>query len=279
MSRARDQRRRSDAKERRADTRRQQWLEETKSTDTLRRLCVLWDDHAANPVTKYSTPVNTQTVIAVRALVAHAVDCGRAIATLYEAKQPLAAVPVIRTLMEDATTAAWLLKAPDGWKGFTREGAEARRKLLNNIRQANPDLKPDLVGAELARAKELLNRFGEYTTDNDFQQRARSVTGTDRLYVLFRMASGVSHAGAKIVDLYTAADPGSPSGFGWFDQARHPQADMWLRVASALLVRALTAWDHVLAGNPLQERLTPLAERLGEAPSLTYGPLFETVAQ
>lgn len=276
MSRARNQRRRTDAREQRADVRRQLWLEETKSTDALRRLCVLWEEHAANPVTKYSTPVNLQTVIAVRALVAHAVDCGRAIATLYEAGQPLAAVPVIRTLMEDATTAAWLLKAPDGWKGFTREGADTRRKLLNNIRQANPELRPELVGEELGRAKELLNQFDEYTSDDDFQQRARSVTGTDRMYVLFRMASGVSHAGAKIVDLYAAPDPNSESGFGWFENAHHPQADMWLRVASALLVRALTAWDFVLAGHPLQARLTPLAKRYGEAPTLTYGPLFQT---
>ncbi|AZZ54895.1 DUF5677 domain-containing protein [Rathayibacter iranicus] len=230
-------------------------------------------------MTKYSTSADAQTVIAVRALVAHAVDCGRAIATLYEAKQPLAAVPIIRTLMEDATTTAWLLKTPDGWKGFLREGAETRRKLLENVRAANPDLGADLVREELVRAKELLDQLDEFRSEKDFHQRARSVTGTEDLYVLFRMASGVSHAGAGIVDLYTTQDPTSDSGFSWFDAARYPQSEMWLRVASALLVRALTAWDHVLVGNPLRAGLAPLAKKYGEAPSLTYAPLFRTATE
>ncbi|MCJ1697818.1 DUF5677 domain-containing protein [Rathayibacter caricis] len=230
-------------------------------------------------MTKYSTSADTQTVIAVRALVAHAVDCGRAIAVLYEAKQLVAAVPLIRTLMEDATTAAWLLKTPDGWKGFTREGADTRRKLLDNIRSANPDLRVDLVKDELERAKELLDRLDEFRSEKDFHQRARSVTGTEDLYVLFRMASGVSHAGAGIVNLYTAEDPTSDSGFSWVDAAQYPQSEMWLRVASALLVRALTAWDHVLAGNPLRAGLAPLAKKYGEAPVLTYAPLFRTATE
>ncbi|AND15248.1 DUF5677 domain-containing protein [Rathayibacter tritici] len=272
MSSGRNQRRRNDA-------RRRQWLESTSSTDALRRLCAIWEERNADPITAYSTEFDVHVVVALRALVAHGVDCGRAIATLYEAGQPLAAVPVIRTLMEDAMTGAWLLKTPDGWKGFLREGADTRRKLLGNIRVAKPGLREDLVGAELQRAKELLDQYDTFKDEKDFFQRARSVTGSEDLYLLFRMASGVSHAGVRIVDLYTKEDPTSSSGVGWLEKANYEQADMWMRIASALLVRALVAWNHVLAGNPLEPALAPLAKRLGEAPALTFGPLFQTASE
>lgn len=260
---------------RRAQDMRRLW-DETATPDLLVRLCKLWDEHAEVGTVAIVPTMNGQMVVGLRALVAHAVECGWAVAMLYSAGQPLPAVPVIRTIMEDAVTAMWLLKRPNAWKAFLYEGALTRRTLLRTIKKANPDLSPERMAAELAAVEQVMATYEPFNSESKFEQRAAAVTGTGDLYVQYRLASGLSHVGERVASLYTHADPSSRLGMAWVDEPKHTTADMWMRFATVLVLRALTAWDHVLVDHPLRPELEIVGARFAERGTLTFAPLFKS---
>ncbi|MHC2186911.1 hypothetical protein ACVLV4_002578 [Rathayibacter agropyri] len=228
---------------------------------TLAELVAIWDAQADTPTVQIRLLHSGHVPVAVRGLVAHAVDCGRATLTLYNAKQPAPAVPVIRTLMEDAITAHWLLINPEGWKGLMLDGAKNRKTVMGGI--LNRDPSGDTAADLLAKASAQMDEYSAHGSGWPFEQRARAVTGSDEMYLLYRLASNLSHAGAGVVDLYTGEQPDAALQVAFIPYASHGSAAGWLKVATALLLRALLAWDYVVVGRPLESQLTPVAERLG----------------
>lgn len=228
---------------------------------TLAELVAIWDAQADVPTVQIRLLHSGHVPIAIRGLVAHAVDCGRATLTLYNAKQPAPAVPVIRTLMDDAITAHWLLTNPEGWKGLMLDGARNRKNVMAGIVDRDPS---DDTAADLRDAAEAqMDEYAAHGSGWPFKQRARAVTGSEEMYLLYRLASNLSHAGVGVVDLYTGEQPDSELQVAFIPYASHGAAAGWLKVATALLLRALIAWDHVVVGRPLEPQLTPIAERLG----------------
>lgn len=90
------------------------------------------------------------------------------------------------------------------------------------------------------------------------------MTGSGDLYVHYRLASRLSHVGERVGSLYTRSDPTSQLGMGWGDEPQHTTADMWMRIATVLVLRALTAWDYVLVEHPLRSELEVVGARFAE---------------
>jgi len=161
----------------------------------------IWDTETNRTTVELRTDIDVQVTVLVRCLAAHAADCARGALTLYEASQPVAAVPVIRSLMDDAVTARWVLAVPDGWKALVSEGSRARAAVLRDPIAANTewaDAASEVRRQEYAeQAKALGAAPPSY---QKFEQRLRALEGTDDMYMVYRYLSGLSHAGAETID-------------------------------------------------------------------------------
>lgn len=230
----------------------------------IRRLITVWKTEDGRKKVDLRTDIDFQVSVVVRGLAAHAVDCARGVLTLYEAGQPVAAVPLIRALLEDAVTAGWVLVVPEGWKALVSEGSRTRAAVLDDAMRANigrVDERSEARHREYAEHVNSLGRAsGRYTK---FQQRLAALDGTDDMYMLYRYLSSLSHASAETVELYTAPNTQSQLQVSYRRHAAHPMAANLLASASSSLLHALTAWDTTQAGRPHQESLQRAARELG----------------
>lgn len=106
----------------------------------LRDLINMWESELGDPTVTTRVDLPHKVVpIAVYSSTAHAVECAKAVLSLYEASLPVPAVPLIRTLIEDAITAAWLIGTPDGWKSFVSAGAGERATTIRGVMELRPE--------------------------------------------------------------------------------------------------------------------------------------------
>lgn len=198
--------------------------------------------------------------VLIRGLAAHASDCTRGVLTLYKNHLTVPAIPIVRAVMEDATTAAWLLVDADAWHSFISDGAVSRKKALKQMAVLNPS---DVVIADrLSETDDLLNKLGQ-PSGHKIEQRMNSLAGAENMYLMYRAASAMSHADSAIVDLYTDADPNSDLGVVWRNHASFSNASAYIAVAATNLLHALLAWDTCLVDRPDQEQLERIAEEFG----------------
>ncbi|MFJ7289770.1 DUF5677 domain-containing protein [Curtobacterium sp. NPDC098951] len=230
----------------------------------IRRLLAIWDTETNRTTVELRTDIDFQVTVLVRGLTAHAADCARGVLTLYDASQPVAAVPVIRSLMEDAVTAGWVLVVPDGWKAVVSEGSRTRAAVLRDAMAANASWADAASEARRQEYAEQVKALGAAPPSYKvFEQRLRALEGTDDMYMVYRYLSGLSHASSETVDLYTAPDPGSPLQVRYRRQASHSMAANLLVSAASSLLHALIAWDMTQVGRPHQAELDAIASELG----------------
>jgi hypothetical protein len=226
-------------------------------------LLAIWDARAElDEVTMRGDLAHGTTPVLIRGLKAHAVDAARAVLTLYQAAQPVAAVPIVRALMEDALTAAWLLADADAWRSFISDGSQQRAKALREIMARGRDGSQAETEQRLKESEDLVEKLGT-PTGHKVEQRFRVLDGGDGgLYLMYRLASSLSHAGPAIVDLYTGTDDRLPLGVYYRGHAAHSTAAMWIGATAGNLLHALNVWDLCQVDRPDRERLHAIAERL-----------------
>lgn len=232
------------------------------SRAVIRYLVALWDERARDR--KVTLPAeHVRSGVVIRALVAHAVDMGRAIVTLYGASLPIAAPPLVRVLIEDSVTAGWLQLYPEKHRAFLRKGVDQRRKFFEDVMAWDPTASD--VQHHLQEAKEIseaLTGEGAYV----IQQVINDLEHNTNLYAVYRILTGQSHAGVGVVDLYTRDTPDTPTGLSFrsFGQARG--AAGIVGTAASMLLQAMIAWDCTLQERQWKQELTELATRLGVQP-------------
>ncbi|WP_413601898.1 DUF5677 domain-containing protein [Curtobacterium sp. Curtsp57] len=230
----------------------------------IRHLLAIWATEEDRKEVELRSDLELQVSVLVRGLAAHAADCARGVLTLYEAGQPIAAVPLIRSLMEDSVTAGWVLVVPDGWKAVLSEGSKARARILREAIEA------DAVGADStaeARRQEYeaqARKLGSIPAGyKQFEQRLNALEGTGNMYMLYRYLSALTHAGAETVELYTSESRRSELGVSYRRFAKHSMAANLIQAAATSLTQALTAWDVTQVGRPHESALRAIATELG----------------
>jgi hypothetical protein len=226
----------------------------------LRELLALWEKQLIFDQITVAADIPPAVPVAVRGLTAHAVDCARGVLMLYEASQPIAALPLVRCVLEDAVTAQWLIAQPNGWKTFISDGATQQMKALREIIQGNPA--DELSSARLSDLRKLVDEIGT-PSGYTIQQRVQSLEGTDKMYLIYRAASALTHAGSGIVDVYSVSDSNSELGVAFVPYAKHPTASAWLGIAASSLTHALLAWNSLVLVGSETEAVTRIAARLG----------------
>jgi hypothetical protein len=196
----------------------------------LQELIDLWDSELKERTVTVRGDFEHEIVpLAVYSSVAHAVECGKAVLTLYRASLPVPAVPLIRTLIEDSVTAAWLVVAPGAWQAYASAGADERGKTIRRVMKERPE---DVVLAE--RSGEMTSLTEHLGTPKKwrFEQRAAQLEGADDVYTYYRIASALSHAGFGIADLYAKADPRDRNEAILLTYPAHAAASSWIAVAA-----------------------------------------------
>lgn len=229
----------------------------------IAELLDLWENQARDKVIVRTDLANQMTPLLIRGLTAHAVDSARAVLTLYRASQPVAAVPIVRAVMEDALTAAWLLTEPDASRSFVSYGVQLRKVALRELLLRGAGDSHAAITARLEECRELIEQL-DTPKGHLIEQRFRSLDrGDGGLYLAYRLASQLSHASPSIVDLYLAADERAPQGVVLRPHAAHDTAAMWINFTATNLLHALTVWDICRAGRPDQAQLEAIGDRLG----------------
>jgi len=229
------------------------------SRAVLRYLIALWDSQTL----RGSVPIrdtHLEAGMSVWSLTFHAVDCARGVLTLYEAGQPIPAVPIVRVMLEDAVTAGWLSVFPDKHRALLKDGINQRKKLYRDL--LDRDGVQEFAAEQLAEAEALaehLRDAGGYV----LEQRMRDLEGSDGLYTQYRLLTGQSHAGVGVVDMYVSSDDQSPVGFSLDRFGSLPGASGIIGIAASMLLLAMIAWDCTRTERIWERELTELANRRG----------------
>jgi hypothetical protein len=229
------------------------------SRAVLQYLIALWDTHPLQGDVAIR-PTHQQAALSVWALTFHAVDCARGVLTLYEAGQPIPAVPVVRLLLEDAVTAGWLTVFPAKHRALLRDGVDQRKKLYREL--VGQEGVGEFATEQLAEAEalaEVLRDAGGYV----LEQRMRDLKDTDGLYTHYRLLTGQSHAGVGVVDMYVSNDDRSSVGVSLDRFGSLPAAGGIIGIAASMLLLAMIAWDCTKGERLWEHELTELARRRG----------------
>jgi hypothetical protein len=229
----------------------------------LAELLALWDARHEDGGTVLKADLShPATGVVIRGLTAHAVAASRGVLTLYKASQQIAALPLVRAVIEDAMTATWVYKDPEGWKMFIAAGEQQRVKALRNMIDQGID--PEATAKSLQEAQAVVDSVEKITHVN-IENRFRVVDPTGRAYLHYRIASSLIHAGPALVDRYTTPAPETPIGLAYKKHPSHAAGNEWMAFTVHYLAQALQVWDLCQVSRPDRDALNDFARRLGVA--------------
>jgi hypothetical protein len=222
----------------------------------------MWDIDAAQGTLPARPNVEPVVSVCTRTLAAHAVDMARGVVLLYEQGQQVAAVPVIRSLLESAATAHWVLATPGAWEGLVARGARQVDAGLKEFRRYEPENERADHAEQLVA--ELRASVSEATFKN-FEQRILELQGMSMVYLQYRALSEHTHAGLGVFELYQEpdAEPHEPRADVPVPVAHFQNGQHNLTSAMNSLLHALIAWDAVTINSIRSAQLLKIAKHFG----------------
>ncbi|MEU7481407.1 DUF5677 domain-containing protein [Lentzea sp. NPDC042327] len=237
---------------------------------TLEELLTIWEDRpSALASVGRGRKVTPARLAVVLSLAAHTHRLTRAALLLSDAGADLEAVPLVRGALEHGLTTQWISQYEDAAvAGFANEHERQRRNFARTL------LESGLRNAEeVAAVLDKPPAFEHSSADGaarSFQQLCGDFAPLGpQLYALYRVLSGLTHAGPAIVDSYlrpgehvvVSVEPNKPLN----DNSR-----MWILGVSCMW--ASRAADMLDRDRPHRERLRAIARQLGTAPVLKLHP-------
>lgn len=220
-------------------------------------LCRLWDSAADEPL-EFRAELDAARSIAIHTHAHHAVRLARGILTLDEADAGAELVPLARFVLECGVTAAWLLVTDGSGQTLIRDGADQRRKALEELGRLGRPINPgyDQALATLANLESASKAY-------QVKERCSSLNNGDELYVLFRVFSAESHAGIGVADLYSVADNNSPIGLAFNETPTFDTRVSTLGIVACMLLLAINADELARAKPRRTTQIKNLAKRMG----------------
>lgn len=224
------------------------------------KLIRLWDQHADRPFNIEGGRQPAGAVMA-RALTMHTVELGRAILVLYKNGMTFQAVPLVRHAMESAMTAAWLSVQDRAGIGMVRSGENSRRQIFEDLERQGRTY-PEHIRTEIAKTLEDL-KADDAPEARKLEARFKAVIGGDGMYVMYRMASGLSHPGTALTDHYVVAAEEADLGVEFVVNKTFEESEAWLGIYVCMAILAQTATDNLDSKHPHKTQLRKAANRIG----------------
>ena len=194
----------------------------------------------------------------------HTVELARTVVDLSAADRMVVALPLIRLCMENAMTAAWLLISPRAVDATVHEGMRQRRAAIRDL------LDQGIEGFDadsMAAAESAVGEFaqGKSPEGQHIDRRFKAMKGGAKMYVSYRVASSLSHAGMTLGDFYLEEVPVSlaaPAGLAFMPNKKMDSHEAWVGTAASMLVVAMTACDRTDSKRSQKNQLVKAAATL-----------------
>jgi len=223
----------------------------------------LWDEHQGNTVDLHVE--HAESGVAIWSLANHSVELSRTVLLLSEQDRMIIAVPLIRLLLENMITAAWLYVSPEAARALVHEGLRNRVAAIREVVQRDiAGFTPDLLDEWKAQ----LDGFsGEDTAEGrHFEKRCRTLVDGPSVYTTWRVASALSHAGTTLSDFYLVAvekTDQNPIGIAVNRASILPFHEAWLGTTAWALIGSMKAFDLASAEHPFSAEIADGAARMG----------------
>ncbi len=218
-----------------------------------------------------TTAISTAQIPAVHAIARHALEVGDSSLTLVEADRELAAVTLMRSTVECALTALWLVQNREAIFGFVVEDHRQRRTLSREMAKA--------VSESLRAGATRIAHLDDETIETIaapqaqwFKQLCDAFSGGHEAYLHYRMMSGMVHPCVTLTDFYLEVSEDSPAGVRLGMGPKPIGHDSWLFLTIASMMWAQRALDHVNAAHPNRSRLRNIAKELQIPETLSLTP-------
>lgn len=204
-------------------------------------------------------------VTSVYGLARHVHELARAVCLLLSQEHTNAAIPLVRTLYENALTAAWLVQSEGdhGIRAFVHEHARIRRALQNDAFRAASEVFRE--GASEIADTDPTPYLGSADSVRNFHDVCLDLkpAGKDA-FIYFRLFSNFSHASPKVADLYfeRTTDKSGPPTYLHEPEDGVP-VNVLLFFTAASLVWAARAYSYLLKDKQYRSFLRSCARELG----------------
>lgn len=225
----------------------------------IKKMLRLWEDRSQSPIT-VRDGITPATATMIDAFTSHVVALTRAVLLQVDKGLTITIAPQVRLSLECAMTSAWLIVTEGGDEALALAGIKNKRTAINELLQ-----RMDGFDASLSQAESLIKDLAdsESAEGRVFKIRCDAMEGGDELYSLFRLASGLAHAGILLSDHYAEADETQPYGIIQSRAAELPDPEVWVAIQGVMLLQCLTALNHVNTAFKRTKQLTALAKRFG----------------
>lgn len=231
----------------------------TEALNVARDLSALWD----RSKTKVAIPIidgRQLSGLGAYVLARHAVETSDAIVALFEQDMELQAIPLIRTVMESAINAAWLVTTENSGSAALNYVANQRIKLLNSLHTSVSQ--PEGVDSGWEQIKIESEEFSTHEARH-FEQRCNSLQGGDGVYAIYRLLSEVSHPNLGLIESYTKANPAGEPSIAIVDSHLQGLDNIFLAVHVSMLAIAMSAWGQVDETPDLLLKVRTIGQRYG----------------
>jgi hypothetical protein len=150
-------------------------------------------------------------VPAIFGVARHAIETGDAGLRLWSQGRQLVAMTLMRSALECAVHALWLVQSPEAIMGFVAEEYRQRRNLSREM--ADSSIESFRVGAsQIAHLDEDWIEITAAPQAKWFSQLCETLNGGRDAYLYYRFGSAMVHPTAFLSDYYVEEAPGTPAG-------------------------------------------------------------------
>ena len=238
-------------------------LTETGIRTFITKLVALWDRDSERPFQMTSDYASGSGPV-IWSLTNHTVELARTVVELSAADRMLVAMPLVRLIIENAMTIAWLYASPTATKALVHEGLRQRRRAIEHVVSLGA---AGFDGDSIKKAADEQEEFVGFRSSqgSSLEQRFKALEGGDSMYSTYRMASALSHAGLTLADQYLIEIPKTreyPLGISFAPDRTLDVGDAWLGTSATMLLLAMTTCDRVDESRHQKNQLAEAASKL-----------------
>lgn len=200
-------------------------------------------------------------VPAVFGVARHAIETGDAGLRLWAEGRQLVAVTLMRSALECAATAMWLVQNPEALIAFVGEEYRQRRTLSVDMAKS-PSQSFREGASKLAYLDEERIETAAAPQAQKFWQLCEALVGGRDAYLYYRFESAMVHPTVFLTDFYVEPAE-SPAGCTLRMEPRPVDVDAWPYLTVATMMWAHRSLDHLSTSHPYRARLRDVARELG----------------
>lgn len=181
----------------------------TIALEQLGRLMASWDDHVSGhdgdlgfELGRRGKKLEWDTAAVVLGLAAHCHELARVVVAMEGTAAAWTLVPTVRTMMESAVAANWVLKNEEGARAFAHRAADERRLAADDMGAMKGAVWKGASG-RVKQRPDLLRKSSSTAVARNFKRMCHDIEDVGpEIYLVYRALSWYAHPGMPVAGLY-----------------------------------------------------------------------------